>query len=132
VRMRAIGLGCRLRDPEEIVAEYEAVVAYHETAHAEEFQRFLEGARAALTWVLGHTSHAPASRRDEPVTVEAMQREERFCDSVIYSSDPRPVLDPDFANGVEHALSWARGAEELPPTPLDLTVSVPSRACACG
>jgi hypothetical protein len=130
--MKATGIEYRLRDRGEILAEYQSVVSYEQRAHAEEFRQFLAGARSALAWVLGRTKTAPASGRVEPATVERMQREERLSDRVIYATEVRPTLDPDFANGVEHALSWARGAEDLPPTPLELSAPAPRRPCACG
>jgi hypothetical protein len=120
-----------MRSQDELVAEYEAIGSYEQRALSEEFQNFLSGARAAIGWVLGHTVHSPASERIGPATVATMHAEERYCDTVIYSDDPRPVIDRDFANGVEHALSWARGAEEHPPAPLEVVVAQ-THMCACG
>jgi hypothetical protein len=120
-----------MRHDDELTAEFEAIGSYEQHALSAEFQNFLAGARAAIGWVLGKTSHSPASHRPIPATVPAMHAEEQYCDTVIYSDHPRPVLDRDVANGVEHALSWARGAEEHPPAPLEV-VAAQTRMCACG
>ena len=129
--MKAIGVQQQPRGRDELLAEYDAVVGYEQRAHAEEFRQFLAGAHAALAWVLGRRSLAPASGRVQEPSIEAMRREEKLCDQIIYSGDPRPLLDPDYANGIEHALSWVRGAEDVPPTPLELSPTVPARLCAC-
>jgi hypothetical protein len=129
--MNAIGIDHQRREPDQLLAEYNAIVSNQQRAHADEFRQFLAGARAALAWVLGRVAAAPASGHLEPATVAAMRREERLCDRIIYSGDLRPALDPDFANGIEHALSWARGAEDVPPTPLDLASAPAARLCAC-
>jgi hypothetical protein len=129
--MKAIRVEQQPRGRDELVAEYDAIIAYQQRAHAAEFRQFLAGARAALAWVLGRVPVTPASGEHEPATPSAMRREERLCDRIIYSAEPRPLLDPDFANGIEHALSWARGAEDVPPTPLELAPAAPARLCAC-
>jgi hypothetical protein len=123
---------CALREREVIFAEYHAIAAHQQTAGTLEFQNFLAGARAALEWVLGRTTTTPATGCTRSVTIQQMEQEERFSDEVIYSATPRPLLDRDYANGVEHALSWARGAETVPPTPVDRDAQDVRRACTCG
>jgi hypothetical protein len=116
-----------VRDRAMLRAEYDAVAATQREADSPEFRRFLDGARAALEWVLGCALTAPATAAVEPATAARMEREERYCDRIIYSPEPRPALDPDYANGVEHALAWARGAEDEPPTP----AALPEEAAVC-
>jgi hypothetical protein len=129
--MTTIGVERCMREHGELRTEYEAIAAYEQRALSEEFRNFLSGARTAIGWVLGQSVRTPATGRLKPATVENMLVEERYCDAVIYSDEPRPAVDPDFANGVEHALSWARGAEDVPPAPLEATAVIP-RLCACG
>lgn len=129
--MTTTGVERRMREHDELLTEYEAITAYEQRALSDEFRNFLSGARAAISWVLGQTVQTPATGRLQPPTVENMLAEERYCDAVIYSDDPRPAVDPDFANGVEHALSWARRAEDVPPAPLE-ALAVTPRLCACG
>jgi hypothetical protein len=119
----------RMPDGQTILTEYRAVVAYQPKAEAEEFRNFLAGARAALEWVIGRSARTPATARTEPATLESMEREQRFCDQVIYSPGTCPPIDRDYANGVEHALSWVRGVEDVPPTPLE--EAAPARLCTC-
>ena len=121
-----------LRDRAILVDEYRAAAAAGRAAGTPEARRFLAGASAAIEWVLGQTSTTPATGVRELATVDRMEREERYCDQVIYSADPRPVLDADYANGIEHALSWARGAETEPPTPLDGAALPAREVCTCG
>lgn len=121
-----------LRDFEVIVAQHDAVTAYEQRASSLEFRNFLLGARAALEWVLGRATLTPASRVPRSVTVGRMVREEQYCDQLIYAPAPRPVLDPDYANGVEHALAWARGAETVPPAPLETSADEDRPVCTCG
>lgn len=123
---------CELRDRAVLLAEYRAVVTAELAADAAEFRLFLTGARAALAWVLGRAATTPATRLPKPATSAEMEREERFCDQVIYSGEAVPVLDPDYANGVEHALSWARGAEVEPPTPPEGAPESDRAVCTCG
>lgn len=130
--MKAFAVVRQQRGRDEILAEYDAVIRSEQDAHEVEFQQFLAGARTALAWVLGATTTAPASASDDAPTEASMRREELLCDSIIYAAEPQPLLDPDFANGIEHALSWVRGAEELPPTPLGAVPVAPQRLCACG
>jgi len=127
-----LSISYALRDRAVLVAEHRALVAAERVAKAPEFRRFLAGARAGLDWVLGRAATAPATGSTEPPTVAQLEREERFCDEAIYSPLPRPALDPDYANGVEHALSWARGAESEPPTPLDGKAQPARAVCTCG
>jgi hypothetical protein len=129
--MTATGIERRMREHEELCAEYEAIGAYAQRALTEEFRNFLAGARAAISWVLGQTVQTPASGQIQPASAENMHAEERYCDSVIYSDHPYPAVDRDYANGVEHALSWARGTEDVPPAPLEAVMATP-RLCACG
>jgi hypothetical protein len=121
---------CALRDRAALLAEYKSVRTGEQLAGSPEFRQFLAGARAGLEWTLGLRPVAPATGRREAVTLAAMEREEHFCDQAIYSTEPRPPLDPDYANGIEHALSWARGAEQEPPTPA--FAAVPRAVCTCG
>lgn len=119
--------GHAVRDRTMLRAEHAAVINAVRGADSAEFRRFLDGARSALEWVLGSTLTSPATAAVEPATAARMEREERYCDRIIYSPEPRPALDPDYANGVEHALAWARGAEEEPPTP----AAAPAEAAVC-
>ena len=116
-----------VRDQAMLRAEYDAVAAAWREADSPEFRQFLDGARAALEWVLGRALTSPATFTAEPATVAGMEREEQHCDRIIYSSERRPALDRDYANGVEHALAWARGAEDEPPTP----AALPEEAALC-
>lgn len=117
----------RMRDRVVLGGCLRAVVAAEPAAGSPEFRRFLAGARAGLEWVVGHTPTAPASAEAKRPTTAQMQSEERYCDRIIYSPDVHPVIDPDYANGVEHALSWARGAEEEPPVPAAGAI----KECSC-
>jgi hypothetical protein len=121
-----------LRDRALLLAEHQAVTAAASTAGTTEGRRFLTGANAALDWVLGTATTAPATGARKRATVDQMVREERYCDQMIYSDEARPALDPDYANGIEHALSWARGAETEPPTPLDGAALPEREVCTCG
>ncbi len=116
-----------MRERAVLVSCLRAVVTSELVASSPEFRRFLAGARAGLEWVLGHTITTPASASVKRPTLAHMQSEERYCDQIIYSADVRPAVDRDYANGVEHALSWARGAEDEPPV-----APQPARAvCTC-
>jgi hypothetical protein len=121
-----------LRDRAVLLAEYQAVLDREQSADTAEFRRFCSGARAALEWVLGRRPTTPATGTPTAVTVAAMKQEEQYCDRAIYTADPRPTLDPDYANGIEHALSWARGAEDEPPTPLERAAQPAQAVCTCG
>ena len=130
--MTVMGIERRMREHGELRAEYEAITGYAQRALTEEFRNFLAGARAAISWVLGQTVQTPASEQLQTASVENMLAEERYCDAVIYSDHPYPAVDRDYANGVEHALSWARGAEDVPPAPLEAAAAAAPRLCACG
>lgn len=121
-----------LRDHELIAAQHRAIAVHERRASSKEFRAFLRGAGAALEWVLGTTTTTPATRLSRSVTVRRMAKEEQYCDQMIYSPEARPDLDPDYANGVEHALSWARGAEAVPPAPADLAAEEVRPVCTCG
>jgi len=121
-----------LRERAVLRTEHTAVVTAGRAATTPEGRRFLAGAAAALDWVLGRTATTPATGARRTPTIEEMEREERYCDQIIYSAEPRPVLDPDYANGIEHALSWARGAESEPPAPMDGAALPEREVCTCG
>lgn len=70
--------------------------------------RFVLGAWTAASWTLGHTAVAPVSRRERPVTGQAIREELAAAEQLVTGRR----LYWDWATGVLEWLLWITGARE--------------------
>ena len=87
------------------------------TATATEPVIAVSGVAHALAWVLGRTPRAPLSGRDlpDPGPAELFSEYAR-AEAVRHRSRVLPEgMDRAYVGGIEHALSWARGAANATP-----------------
>jgi hypothetical protein len=77
----------------------------------------MAGVHEALGWVLGRTPWSPLSGRDLPNPGPAeLLSEYARAEAVRHRSRVLPVgMDRVYVGGIEHALSWARGAADATP-----------------
>lgn len=103
----------RLRDPAVLRAQLAELRSRASGTGGE--QSFDQGATDALHWVCeGGPGPLTGSVEGRPVSVQAIVRELATAEEVIHG---RPSRCRDYAQGVEHALMWARCATAAPPRP---------------
>ena len=75
---------------------------------------YMRGAVAAFDWLLGLVPAAPITGATE-ITHASVVEVERLAEDAVYRRRGAPDVSPGWANGVNHAVLWARGRTADPP-----------------